>query len=226
MATALAILRSECRRAPSPAQVADHLAAELAPVLAPGQFLTLRLLVGGRKLVVFVIVVTVFLVVQNAVGVAAALGLLSLAATSDALAYCRTTSCGDKGTGEKCNPVGPADCGVPQHRRRKRQVVGHGAQHHGVAEPDVAELLGDLGVGAALRHQHQHFFFARGQPVDGLAGWSWRTVDEGRQQPWGDAGGDQRLTVGGGLSIPFDTFDQGGLDVSGKILFANVAAKL
>ena len=33
------------------------------------------LLVGGRKLVVFVIVVTVFLVVQNAVGVAAALGL-------------------------------------------------------------------------------------------------------------------------------------------------------
>jgi hypothetical protein len=44
---------------------------------------------------------------------AAALGLLSLAASSDALAYCRTTSCGDKGTGEKCNPVGPADCGVP-----------------------------------------------------------------------------------------------------------------
>ena len=43
MATALAILRSECRRAPSPAQVADHLAAELAPVLAPGQFLTLWL---------------------------------------------------------------------------------------------------------------------------------------------------------------------------------------
>ena len=34
------------------------------------------------------------------------------------------------------------------------------------------------------------------------------------------------VTVGGGLSIPFDTFDQGGLDVSGKILFANVAAKL
>ncbi len=33
------------------------------------------LMVGGRKLVVFVIVVTVFLVVQNAVGVAAAIGL-------------------------------------------------------------------------------------------------------------------------------------------------------
>lgn len=43
MATALAILRSECRRAPSPAQVADHLAAELATVLAPGQFITLWL---------------------------------------------------------------------------------------------------------------------------------------------------------------------------------------
>jgi hypothetical protein len=43
MATALALLRSECRRAQSPAAVADHLAAELAPVLAPGQFLTLWL---------------------------------------------------------------------------------------------------------------------------------------------------------------------------------------
>ena len=43
MATALAVLRSECRRSASPAQVADHLAAELAPVLAPGQFLTLWL---------------------------------------------------------------------------------------------------------------------------------------------------------------------------------------
>lgn len=43
MATALAILRSECRRSASPAQVADHLAAELASVLAPGQFITLWL---------------------------------------------------------------------------------------------------------------------------------------------------------------------------------------
>ena len=39
MATALAILRSECRRSTSPAAVADHLAAELATVLAPGQFI-------------------------------------------------------------------------------------------------------------------------------------------------------------------------------------------
>lgn len=43
MATALAVLRSECRRSTSPAQVADHLAAELSGVLAPGQFLTLWL---------------------------------------------------------------------------------------------------------------------------------------------------------------------------------------
>lgn len=43
MATALAVLRSECRRSDSPARVADHLAAELSPVLAPGQFLTLWL---------------------------------------------------------------------------------------------------------------------------------------------------------------------------------------
>lgn len=43
MATALAVLRSECRRAVSPARVADHLAAELAGVLAPGQFITLWL---------------------------------------------------------------------------------------------------------------------------------------------------------------------------------------
>ncbi|HQW80263.1 MAG: SpoIIE family protein phosphatase [Rhodanobacteraceae bacterium] len=43
MATALAILRSECRRSDSPASVADHLAAELASVLAPGQFITLWL---------------------------------------------------------------------------------------------------------------------------------------------------------------------------------------
>ena len=43
MATALALLRSECRRSVSPAGVADHLAAELVPVLSPGQFLTLWL---------------------------------------------------------------------------------------------------------------------------------------------------------------------------------------
>ena len=43
MATALAILRGECRRSDSPAAVADHLAAELAAVLAPGQFVTLWL---------------------------------------------------------------------------------------------------------------------------------------------------------------------------------------
>lgn len=43
MATALAILRSECRRSDSPASVAEHLAAELAQVLAPGQFITLWL---------------------------------------------------------------------------------------------------------------------------------------------------------------------------------------
>jgi hypothetical protein len=55
MATALAVLRSECRRSASPAQVADHLAAELAPVLAPGQFLTLwlaRVAADGRAEVV------------------------------------------------------------------------------------------------------------------------------------------------------------------------------
>ena len=43
MASALAILRSECRRSESPAAVADHLATELAAVLAPGQFITLWL---------------------------------------------------------------------------------------------------------------------------------------------------------------------------------------
>ncbi len=43
MATALAILRSECRRSDSAAAVADHLSAELARVLAQGQFITLWL---------------------------------------------------------------------------------------------------------------------------------------------------------------------------------------
>lgn len=43
MATALAILRSEARRSSRVAAVADHLAAELATVLKPGQFLTLWL---------------------------------------------------------------------------------------------------------------------------------------------------------------------------------------
>lgn len=40
-------------------------------------------------------------------------GLAALVASTDASAYCRTTSCGDKGTGEKCLPQGPADCGTP-----------------------------------------------------------------------------------------------------------------
>ena len=43
MATALAILRSECRRSGNAAVVADHLATELAHVLAKGQFITLWL---------------------------------------------------------------------------------------------------------------------------------------------------------------------------------------
>lgn len=43
MATALAILRSEARRSSRVTAVADHLAAELATVLKPGQFLTLWL---------------------------------------------------------------------------------------------------------------------------------------------------------------------------------------
>ncbi|MEO7327935.1 MAG: matrixin family metalloprotease [Minicystis sp.] len=45
-----------------------------------------------------------------AVGV---LSLTSLTLSADAVAYCRTTSCGDKGTGDKCNPVGASDCGTP-----------------------------------------------------------------------------------------------------------------
>ena len=32
---------------------------------------------------------------------------------------------------------------VEQHLGRKRQVVGDGAEHHGVAEADVAEFQGD-----------------------------------------------------------------------------------
>lgn len=43
----------------------------------------------------------------------AAFALASLSLSADALAYCRTTSCGDKGTGEKCNPVGAVECGTP-----------------------------------------------------------------------------------------------------------------
>ena len=47
------------------------------------------------------------------VGLAALAALTVLLSASASSAYCRTASCGDAGTGARCTPAEPADCGVP-----------------------------------------------------------------------------------------------------------------
>ncbi|MFO0762034.1 MAG: matrixin family metalloprotease [Byssovorax sp.] len=49
---------------------------------------------------------------RSSLAIGALVALASLAAGGDAAAYCRTTSCGQNGTGQKCNPQGPGDCGI------------------------------------------------------------------------------------------------------------------
>ncbi len=45
-------------------------------------------------------------------GLAVALGLAALLPARSALAFCRTATCGDAGTGQNCSPVQGGDCGI------------------------------------------------------------------------------------------------------------------